>query len=54
MYKQDFALNNLQWLICYKTKPKQNKGVILMLIIPQMIIMIISGQSSPAETLSKE
>ena len=21
MYKEDFALNNLQWLICHKTKP---------------------------------
>ena len=21
MYKQDFAFNNLQWLICHKTKP---------------------------------
>ena len=20
MYKQDFTVNNLQWLICYKTK----------------------------------
>ena len=20
MYKEDFALNNLQWLICHKTK----------------------------------
>ena len=22
MYKPDLALNNLQWLICHKTKPK--------------------------------
>ena len=21
MYKDDLALNNLQWLICHKTKP---------------------------------
>ena len=21
MYKQDLALNNLQWLMCHKTKP---------------------------------
>ena len=21
MYKQDLALNNLQWLICHKTQP---------------------------------
>ena len=23
MYKQDLASNNLQWLICHKTKPNQ-------------------------------
>ena len=23
MYKQDLTLNNLQWLICQKTKPNQ-------------------------------
>ena len=25
MYKQYSALNNLQWLICHKTKPNQTK-----------------------------
>ena len=25
MYKEDMALNNLQWLICHKTKPNQTK-----------------------------
>ena len=24
MYKEDFALNNLQWLICHETKPTHN------------------------------
>ena len=23
MYQEDFVLNNLQWLICHKTKPKR-------------------------------
>ena len=23
MYKEDLALNNQQWLICYKTQPNQ-------------------------------
>ena len=23
MYKEDLALNNLQWLICHKTNPNQ-------------------------------
>ena len=23
IYKEDLALNNLQWLICHKTKPNQ-------------------------------
>ena len=25
MYKMDLAINNLQWLICHKTKTKQNQ-----------------------------
>ena len=25
MYKEDMALNNLQWLVCHKTKPNQTK-----------------------------
>ena len=25
MYKEDLALNNLQWLICHDTKPNQTK-----------------------------
>ena len=25
MYKQDLVLNNLQWLICHKTKPNPKK-----------------------------
>ena len=25
MYKEDLALNNLQWLICHKTKPDQTR-----------------------------
>ena len=25
MYKEDLALNNLQWLICHKTQPNQTK-----------------------------
>ena len=24
MYKQDFVLNNQQWLICHETKPNLN------------------------------
>ena len=28
MYKEDVALNNLQWLICHKTKPNQTKSYI--------------------------
>ena len=27
MYKDDLALNNLQWLICHKTQPNQNLNV---------------------------
>ena len=32
MNKEDLALNNLQWLICHKNKPKQTIGT------PQVII----------------
>ena len=32
MYKEDFVLNNLQWLIYHKTKPNQTKLKILDLI----------------------
>ena len=28
MYTQDLALNNLQWLICHKTKPKNGTSKI--------------------------
>ena len=27
MYKEDLVLNNLQWLICHKTQPNQNKYI---------------------------
>ena len=30
MNKNDLALNNLQWLICHKTKPNQTKPIYLM------------------------
>ena len=29
MYKKDLVLNNLQWLICHKTKPSQAKQIYL-------------------------
>ena len=32
MYKEDLALNNLQWLICHKTQPNLNKKVLIFLI----------------------
>ena len=28
MYDEELALNNLQWLICYKTKSNQTKSYI--------------------------
>ena len=34
MYKLDLALNNLQWLICHKTKPNQT-------LIPQAMDWIV-------------
>ena len=35
MYKKDLTLNNLQWLICHKTKPNQTK-VVIPISIPSM------------------
>ena len=29
MYKQDLALDNLQWLICCKTQPNQTKSYLI-------------------------
>ena len=34
MYKLDLALNNLEWLICHKTKPNQTKIVLGSLHFP--------------------
>ena len=30
MYKEELALNDLQWLICHKTQPNQNIYLIYM------------------------
>ena len=46
MYKENLALNNLKWLICRKTKPKQTIIIILTFII--IIITIIIIVSFPA------
>ena len=29
MFKEDLALNNLQWLICHKTQPNQTKHIFI-------------------------
>ena len=33
MYKEDLALNNLQWLICHKTKPNKTNDYYYYLLI---------------------
>ena len=30
IYEEDLALNNLQWLICHKTKPNQGRGTVVL------------------------
>ena len=30
VYKEDLALNNLQWSICHKNKPNQTKPIIVL------------------------
>ena len=34
MYKNDLALNNLQWFICHKSKPK-------LLILQYLLLLLI-------------
>ena len=33
MYKEDLALNNLQWLICHKTQPNQTNPLLCLMIV---------------------
>ena len=33
MYKEDLALNNLQWLICHKTKPTNQRSMMMMMMM---------------------
>ena len=40
MYKQDLVLNNLQWLICHKTKPNQITNIIIIIIIIIIILFL--------------
>ena len=37
MSKQDLALNNLQWLICHKTKPNQTEHTYKMHMVLQIL-----------------
>ena len=43
MSKEDLALNNLQWLICHKTKPNQ-----IIVIAPNLVV------NNKDQTLSNE
>ena len=43
MYKKDLALNNLQWLIYHKTKPKQSNSYVFNRYIH---ILILSNAKS--------
>ena len=36
MYKENLALNNLQWLICHEPKPNQSSLVLMFLFISFM------------------
>ena len=35
MYKEDLALNNVQWLICQKSQPNQIKRKLSMCVCPR-------------------
>ena len=38
MYKEDLALNNLQWLICHKTKPNQIIYILIYMYIEDIAL----------------
>ena len=42
MYKEDLALNNLQWLICHKTK-----------LLDEWFVISLSNHCSTVDTLLK-
>ena len=46
MYKEDVALNNLQWLICHKTKPSQQSKILLEFSQTENKLTIIVQQST--------
>ena len=43
MYKQDLALNNLQWLICHKTQPNQTKSIMFTFGGARGVMVIVTG-----------
>ena len=45
MYKEDLALNNQQWLICHKTKPKFKKKTLGSSTPPSLSLSLITDQS---------
>ena len=47
MYKEDLALNNLQWLMCCKTKPNQNSNRSIWSIDRTLATFLFLGQSGP-------
>ena len=40
MYKEELALNNLQWLICHKTKPNQSQFSLVISTIKGFYLLI--------------
>ena len=44
MYQKDLALNNLQWLMCYKTQPNQPKPISKQLLFQVTIFNTINLQ----------
>ena len=56
MYKQDLALNNLQWLICYKTQPNQTKFIYLIYMYKEDLTLnnlqcLIGNKTQPNQIL---
>ena len=57
MYENGFGINNLQWLMCHKTKPNQTQAkflqflqnILLRLFHKEMILSIVTQSAGAVE-----
>ena len=51
MFKNGFSINNLQWLICHKTKPKQTNPKIAFALITDEFLYAIKNKETKQYSL---